>query len=218
MPKLRMLLRSPVALVLALAMAATGAVVASTAAASAGPQSTLPSTSNGPVTLVFGGQPTSDGSFRTPSFPWPPLEAVSSYTVPRYKILVVQSAYASVYESTTSTYEGRPDFLKVLEVNVGSFYDLGPDVAYPGCYRNYEIAVVTAGERSTQATDGSVTYERDSFGSLSGPVYVEGGRVLSGGAVTQGPTGDDVVVLITVHGTLEDARYTPMPAQCRGSR
>lgn len=137
--------------------------------------------------------------------PYPPIEggAARVYTVPAGYRLVIDSMYADVYERwlTDQTYPRGG-----VAVGVDTAYDLG-DCPYPGYLRSYGIPLTPA---VVQNSDPE--HEARRSGSLSGPIFVEGGRNVNGAAFA--PHGDsELFVHIVVHGNLEPAT-NPAPPVC----
>jgi hypothetical protein len=171
--------------------------------AAAGGTGSSPSGSQSRVvkTFVFGGEIASDED--TTSLPmtnWPPSEAIERYKVPANSRLVIESAYVAIYESFEDPSQRRDGF----DAHVRTYYPTPADCAFLGYERNYGLAV------------GSPVVQFDSataYGSLQGPIYVEGGRYVTGEVVA--PGGDSGVIgLITVHGYLEPAVNPKPPVLC----
>jgi hypothetical protein len=139
-------------------------------------------------TLVFGGEITAGQD--TTSLPitaaYPPVEAVSSYTVPANMRLVIESAYVTINEQFLDS--RRTGFSALI----GTSYPI-PGCAHPGFERDYGLQV-----GQPVISD----HELIESGSLSGPIYVEGGRQVSG-SVSGSGSDSQVIALITVHGYLE---------------
>jgi hypothetical protein len=152
-------------------------------------------------TLVFGGEIALDED--TTSLPivnGPPSEAIESYKVPSKSRLVIESAYVAIYESFADPVQRRDGF----DAQVRTYYPTPQGCAFLGYERNYGLAVGSPVVQYDRAT---------AFGSLQGPMYVEGGRYVTGGVVA--PGGDSGVIgLITVHGYLEPAVNPKPPVLC----
>jgi hypothetical protein len=152
--------------------------------------------------LVFGGeiQPSESNTTLPITVPYPPVEAVNSYKVPSNMRLVIESAYVSINEQFG---ENRRNGFDAL---ISSYYDFGPSCAYPGFERDYGITLgpPVIGQN-----------ELLQHGSLSGPIYVEGGRSVAGNVAGEGAD-SQVIALITVHGYLEPGvnPFNPKPPTC----
>ena len=164
-----------------------------------------------PITLTFVGQVALDewGNFvlEAPSF-YPPVEGgyALEYTVPDGNRLVIESLHANVYEFWALD----PPTLAIprddVVVGVDTFYDLGESCDYPGYQRSYDVPLVT--ELTT-----ADAYEGRRAGSLQGPIYVEGGRVVTAAVVA--PGGDSTMyVHIVAHGHIEASGTNPAPPPC----
>jgi hypothetical protein len=173
------------------------------AAGSTSPGAAAPGRTGGPITLTFAGQVVGDEGLEPFVGPYPPLEggAARVYTVPAGYRLVIDSLYADVYERwvPNQTYPRGG-----VAVGINTMYDLGEQCMYPGYLRSYGIALT---DPVLQTSDMS---EARRSGSLSGPIFVEGGRMVSGTAFA--PHGDsELFVHIVAHGNLEPASNPPAP-------
>jgi hypothetical protein len=153
-----------------------------------------------PITLVFAGQVVSDAGLEGFVEPYPPIEggAAREYTVPADSRLVIEAMYADVYERFAATSELATYPRSGITVGVSTVYP-NPDCLFPGYERDYGIPltapVVGTSENETELVR---------LGSLSGPIFVEGSRVVGGTAFA--PNGDSTVyVKIVAHGYLEAA-------------
>ena len=183
--------------------------------------------SNGAVTIVLGGELKSDGSFVFPPptpppypgaydfpaipFGYPPREAMTTgYTVPRDKMLVVESAYAWMDEFTIDG-SGAPAVWVGMRSAIPA-----PTTAYgEACSRDYTFTLSPNVEYTGHFTGSEPHWV--SGGSLVGPIYVEGGRALRANVEfpsTFNNNEQGVVIFITVHGHLEGTRPMPPPAAC----
>ncbi len=178
---------------------AAGVVVATTASPStAAGKPTAPA----PITLVFAGQVTGDEGLSDFTDPYPPVEGgpAQKYTVPSGQRLVIESLYAQVVEQWVPGQTPRRD----VQVGVSSWYPLPEPCQFPGYQRDYGIPLV-----APLVQDSDNESQARSHGSLPGPIFVEGGRALTGTAFA--PHGDSVlIVTITAHGYLE-AATNPAP-------
>lgn len=129
----------------------------------------------------------------------PPTEGVAGYTVPDDKRLVVESAYVFAGEQFTDPADHRTG----LAVSLATSYALGGACLFPGYERDYPFRLDPVVVRSDESRQG---------GSLQGPIYVEGGRVLQMAASTVDTTQSQVIVFVTVHGYLEPAVNPLNPA------
>lgn len=186
-----------------LAVAAVTVAVAGVAGAAApGTEPGRPSSSPGPLTLVFAGQVVTDGGLGPFVDPYPPIEggAARQYTVPPDRRLVIQAMYADVFERYVAGTPEQPATSPRSGITVGiaTAYP-NPECPFPGYERDYGIPL-------TDPIVGSYDTETELVrnGSLSGPIFVEGSRVVDGTAFA--PGGDSTVyVRVVVHGYLESA-------------
>jgi hypothetical protein len=198
-------LRGSVSLRAIVAFAAVTLVLAGLATAGAAPQdSQRGRTPSGPktLTLVFAGQVVSDAGLEAFVDPYPPIEggAAQQYTVPADRRLVIEAMYADVYERYVSATSGQPATYPRSGIGVGiSTVYPNPDCEFPGYERGYGIPLIAPIVGTSENETELVRH-----GSLSGPIFVEGSRVVGGTAFA--PNGDSTVyVKIVVHGHLEDA-------------
>ena len=165
-----------------------------------------------PITLTFVGQVLLDewGNFvlgAPPDF-YPPVEGgyALEYTVPDGNRLVIESLYANVYEFWASDTPTLATPRADVVVGVDTFYDLGASCDYPGYQRSYDVPLVT---ELTMAD----AFEGRRAGSLQGPIFVEGGRVVTAAVVA--PGGDSTMyVHIVAHGRIEPSGTNPPPPPC----
>lgn len=129
----------------------------------------------------------------------PPTEGVAGYTVPDDMRFVVEAAYVFAGEQFADPVDHRTG----LAASLVTSYDLGGACAFPGYERDYSFRLDPAVVRSDESRQG---------GSLEGPIYVEGGRVLQMSASTVDTTQSQVIVFVTVHGYLEPAVNPVNPA------
>ena len=139
-------------------------------------------------TLVFGGEitPAQDTTSLPITVAYPPVEAVESYKVPSNMRLVIESAYVTINEQFQ---EGRRSGFSALV----STLTRSPGAPIPDSNGTMDF-------RSEQPVVSD--HELTQSGSLSGPIYVEGGRSV-GGSVSGWGSDSQVIALITVHGYLE---------------
>jgi len=167
-------------------------------AAGAGPVTVDPSL--GPVTLVFAGQ--ADGDSLGPiTGPHPPVEGgdLRTYLVPANRRLVIDSVFI---ETTEWWQDGVSGPRSGISAGIDTFYPL-PNCPFPGYQRDYSVIL------ADQVVQGGSEPQSTRSGELHGPIFVEGGRAVTGSAFM--PGGDSTVwVYITVHGHL-DAAINPKP-------
>ncbi|HET6915363.1 MAG TPA: hypothetical protein VFH56_04675 [Acidimicrobiales bacterium] len=209
-------------LAVAVAVMVGGGLGAGISAAASGSGGTTPGpsiASNGAVTVVLGGELKSDGTFvfppptpGIPNFPaipfaYPPRDVMTTgYTVPRDKMFVVDSAYAWMDEFTTGS--APPAVWVGMRSAIPA-----PTTAYgEACSRDYTFPLTPTVNYGEQSQPHWI-----SGGSLEGPIYVEGGRILRANTEFSSTFNNDsqaVIIFITVHGHLEGTRYMPPPATC----
>jgi hypothetical protein len=191
------------------AVALTVSVVAVVVASA--PDESEAAYATGPITLVFAGQVVEGAGIGPFVDAYPPIEggAARRYTVPAGRRLVIDSMYADVFERWVPPSDTQPGTGPRSGVTVGisTAYDLGSGCAYPGYERDYGIPLIDPVVAGYGAENEALRN-----GSTLGPIFVEGGRLVTGTAFA--PNGDSTLyVKIVVHGHLEYA-VNPRPPTC----
>ncbi|HVT77095.1 MAG TPA: hypothetical protein VHD87_08700 [Acidimicrobiales bacterium] len=128
-----------------------------------------------------------------------------TYTVPRGQRLVIDSVYVEAEEFVVAPYSGRSG----IQAGVVSAYDLGKNCAFPGWERDYGVTLTNP---VSQPPEDNIT-QKQFYATIPGPIFVEGGRTVSGLALA--PGGDDVVWMhVVAHGHLEASLLNPSPPTC----
>ena len=190
------------ALVIAVAAVAIGAAITNS------PSRAAPRVVSEPITLTFAGEVVGEDGLADFVAPYPPIEggAALEYTVPTGYRLVIDSLYADVAEAWVPNVTYQRGF---VTAGISTAYFLGEQCPYPGWQRSYDVPLTT----NVSQVYGTDEGQARRAGSLSGPIFVEGGRRVGGTAWA--PGGDSTLyVHLVAHGRLEAATGNPIPPTC----